>query len=197
MSNPTLNADALCTAEEVKQYLSMEDFDDNIDDLITATINRKSTQILNYIDLPIASTTYTEYHDGNSSQELYPNMYPITSVSGIWNDSSWGWSDSNLVDSTTYMIVDDNRIVLKSGNFGTGTRNVKITYVAGYASTPEDIKAACIKEIVREVRQRDRLGITAMTEDRAVGSFDANYVLDTFLPDNLKVLNRYKRKAAW
>lgn len=195
-----LESNALCTIDELKLYLDMGTDDegdtDQDDDLLELIVNSLSKQIETYCRLSFAETTYTEYHDSNSNDTLFTNHYPITSVSGIFNDTGWSWAASTEVDSDTYRIADSNRIVLYNGTFGSANQNIKVVYNAGFTSTPYDVKLACIKEAGRLYRGRDAKGASFRREELPTGSSDSAYIVEEFLPETVAVLNRYRVKGA-
>lgn len=191
-----LDDNALCTVDEVKAYLDVEELNASDFALIESLINQISKQMDNYCGGVFGSIEYTEYHDSNSNDMLFPNHYPITSVSGIWNDASWGWSSSTEIDNSTYRIANNNSVVLYNGTFGSADQNIKIIYTAGYSTTPKDVSLACIKEVARVYRLRIDKGTMYRSEDRPSGTISSSYVVEEFLPETVSVLNRYRIKSA-
>jgi hypothetical protein len=192
------NATALCKLEDLKLYMDIKTEDGEVDDadLLIGLINQITAAMENYCGLKhFQSTVYTEYFDGGGVNELYPDHYPITSVSGIFDDDSWTWDSDTEISGTDYRIVDHNRILLKSYNiFGDWAQNVKVVYTAGFASIPEDLKLACAKEVARLFRTRNDKGV----ESRSVQNNNtfSRYVMEEFLPETKSVLNRYRVKGA-
>jgi hypothetical protein len=163
----TLNTNALCTFDDVSNFKDNYEHTSENDDLIYNLINEKSMQIIKYLgyDTTLKSATYTEYYDGKGINKLFPRVYPIISVTLIYEDSDWGWELDTLIDSTQYRIVDSKYIVRKDTVFANYEQNVKIIYVAGYATVPEDIKLVCIKEVVRDFNRRYDFDVSAKTAD--------------------------------
>lgn len=199
-----LNANALCTVDDIKTFFGI---DDNVatEEFVEDLINRVSKQFETYCDKNFVIQSYTDYLDGDGGQEIFPKQYPITTVSGIWSDTSWVWNSGSLVDSDTYRIVDSNRVVRRAGSFSTGAQAVKITYTAGYHQgdiatyddVPLDLRQACIKEVTRLFRDRTNKGISKADIDSGPGTYNYDYVMEEFEPETRSVLNRYRRKAAF
>ena len=133
----------LCTRDNVKSYLGLTGttYDDVIDLLIPAA----SEAIENSCGRRFGQESYTEYRDGNGHTRLVLAHRPVSSISGIWDDLNRNFSDDFLVDSDDYVLDSDQGIVLLlSGTFADGVRNVKVTYTAGESSVPTDVAQACI-----------------------------------------------------
>ncbi len=184
---------ALCTLDNVKAYLDMpvEKKNPETDDLLTVFIDRVSKRMETYCDRIFVSDEYTEYYDGDSRGFLYTNQYPITSVSGIWNDAAWTWDTNKLVAAADYRISNNGRrVILKTGYFENYTENIKIIYTAGYASAaiPLDLVDACIKEVAKAYKQKGDPHVTV--ESHPDGS-STRFATD-FLPSTISVLDKYK-----
>ena len=193
-----IDATALCSLEDVSFYMDIKTEDGEVADVdfITGTINNISTAMEIYCGLEhFTATLYTEYHDGGGYGLLFPDRYPITTVSGIYDDDSWTWDVDTLIDPTTYRVIDRNRIVLKDGGFfGNYVQNVKLIYTAGFATIPGDLKLACIKEVARLFRTRIDKGVESRSVQ--VNNIFTKYVMDEFMPETRTVLNRYRVKSA-
>lgn len=111
------------------------------------------------VNRDIEETTHTnELIDGDGTNQLILNNYPLTEVTEIktidLND------DETLIDSTDYAIYfSSGRIKLKNGSiFPGGIQNIKITYKAGYisANIPKDIKLAISEIVSKKYNQFDK-----------------------------------------
>lgn len=182
---------ALCTLSDVKLLLGIQSIDTNEDDLISTLIDNVSSMFETYCGRTFTSTTYTEYYDGLGGDKLYTNQYPIVSVSGIYDDSSWAYGVDTLIDSSYYRISTNGLSVnLVPGQiFSEGSGNIKIIYTAGYTTIPLDLKQACIDEVARKYKRRDRIDVTAIS----LGNESISMFSDDFLPTTKIVLNSYRR----
>lgn len=179
---------ALASSDEVRAYSEIIAYTPT--NLIEELLKSVSSKIDSYCNRTLESTTHTEYLDGFNNEILYPKNYPITSVSGIWEDLSRLWSDSTLVNSS-YYFIDSNSIVRSTGTFMEGKKVIKITYTAGYQSTaiPNDLKQVCISEVSREFKRRKDPAVISKTSDDTT----ITYNTDDILPENKIVLRAYRR----
>jgi hypothetical protein len=99
----------------------------------------------------------TEYVDGDT-RILRVRVWPIDSVTGIYDDADHAWPDSSLLASDEYWIggADDGIIYVESWNLSAGDQNIKIIYVGGYAdeaAIPADLQAAAKLQMAYEVQK--------------------------------------------
>jgi len=183
---------SLATLTQVKDYMgiAVTRLNPETDNLISDVIDRISTMIETYCDRTFTSTEHTEYYDGMGVPYFYTNNYPITSVSGIWDDMNWEWQDGTLLAAADYRISEDNRrIRKKSGYFMESFENIKITYTAGYSTLPYDLSHVCIEEVVRVYKHKSDPGVYSKT----VGNDSVERNQLDLLPSTLVVLNNYRR----
>ena len=133
----------LCSRSDVKSYLGLtgETYDDVIDLLIPAA----SEAIEKFCRRRFASADYTEYHDGVGRDRLVLKHRPASTVSGIWDDLDREFPNDTKLGADDFVLDSDRSLViLRTGTFTDGVRNVKVTYTAGYSETPDDVAHACI-----------------------------------------------------
>ena len=185
-----VNQYSLITLDNVVKFIGQDSFNSDDSDLIEDLINRVSTMFESYMDRNIITREYTERHDGNGVMALFPKQSKITTISGIWDDYDWNFTDDELIDADEYTITDDEGyIVFKNISLGNYKQNIKIIYTAGYTTTPDDLVQSCITEVSRMFKNRLEVDITAQT--LADGS--VSYSAKTFLPITVSTLNKYKR----
>jgi len=185
---------ALCGLDDVRNYLHMPDakVDDDMDTQLETLIDQMTEVFENYCDRQFLSREYVEYHNGDGGNTLYTTHYPITSVSGIWNDTGWDYGSDSLMSSDNYAVMGDYYIVAKNTYFTKYTRNIKIIYTAGYSTVPADVKLACVEEVARKWKNKNEIDVLAKTaEDGSI----TKYTKD-LLPSTIRVLNRYVRLGA-
>lgn len=180
---------ALVTVQQVKDYYGITGADHTEDALVSTLIDRISYMFATATDTVFASATYTHQLDGNGRSALYLPNYPITSITSIYTNSDWDFTDSeDLIDSADYRIDDGCRFVqLIDDVFPAGVMNVQIIYVAGYATIPADIEQACIEEVVRRLKHRKDFDITSKTQPDG----SVSYVQKGLLVSTKAVLDRY------
>lgn len=186
-----INEYSFISLDEIKNFIGMTGSVSDTDDLLKDLINRVSILFESYMNENVLSRVYTEYFDGKGAMVLFPNHYPITTVSGIWDDYDWDWETGDLIDADDYRIVDEQYITLKRSVsvLGDYKQNIKITYTAGYTTVPDDLKQACITEVSRMYKNRNQVDVTSKTlSDGSVSFFDKD-----FLPLTITTLNKYKK----
>jgi hypothetical protein len=161
----TLDSNSLTTLGTAKEHLNIPEADTTQDNILKRMINASSALIEEYIDRKILTRTYTEYYDGRGNDRMLLSNWPVTKPTELWDDSSSEFTDSsNLISLADYEVDGDGDtaigIVLKGLRFGKGTRNIKVIYVAGYATAPYIILESCLChiEFMYTMRQDRRIG---------------------------------------
>ena len=180
---------ALCTLDDVKNFYGITGDKSEDNDLIKTLIDRYTDIFESYCNrISFETTIYTDYLDSDGGYYIFPEQSPITSVSGIWDDTEWSWSGSAL-SSSSYRIANNNSIV-STIPFTKGKNNIKIVYTAGYSTIPGDLKQVLIEEVVRSFKNRKSIDVVAITaSDGSVSRLSKE-----LLPTTTMVLNRYRRK---
>ena len=148
---------ALITAAEARLFLrelSGTGEDTNIDQLIVFA----DAAIANYLGFPpvsaggqatIESATYTEYLDGPTLERVSVvqlPLRPVTSITTIHDDPDWAYGAGDLVASTDYTLIGrTGKVALVptgSHAWSTAYRSIKVVFVAGFTTIPEEIKLA-------------------------------------------------------
>jgi uncharacterized phiE125 gp8 family phage protein len=150
---PIVNRDT-----EVKPFLKITQTD--TDTLLDGFIATASQMIVNRVGQVAGSPTVDEWHDGGGDRIVLRNAGPIQSVTTV--TESYGTITYTLTQVTldqsstsnayTYTVdLNDGVLVRRASGiavpFASGVRNVHVSYVAGYATTPADIKHACLLRI--------------------------------------------------
>jgi hypothetical protein len=186
-----LNANALTTVATMKSHLAITS---SLEDTrLELFINAASEVLEKYCDRKFKSATYTEIHSGSGNNILMPLQYPLISITElrIRTDFSTLWTDATtLIASTEYAIIDDSQSVQYNGAIARGFGNVRLIYVAGFATIPSDLELACIwaAEWFFKHRERGDMGRTTKSKsDESVG------ILASMPPMVLEIASAYKR----
>jgi len=183
---------AICTLNNVKDRLGITGTKEEVDSVLESLIDEVSKLFETYCDRIFDSAEYTEYYNGEGRSWLYPKHYPITSVSGIWDDSDWDWETTDLIDSTYYRIDNDSRaVVLRDYTLCDFTQNIKIIYTAGYSTIPLDLRLACVVETCRLYNRRMKGHVS---DETLPDGQNLTYDLALFTPAVAEILNKYKNK---
>ena len=123
---------------------------------------------------------------------LYVSQRPVLSVTTV-EENSADIGDSDVWTATTkYRWYDKGEIIFSSSAIpAKGTKNVRVTYKAGYANTPLDIEMTCMRIITNVIHKliADRTAtFVSFSRPQAV-NFSSP---DIFTPDIKTILNRYR-----
>lgn len=179
-----------CTKEDVKLYCVTTGVNTvNLDSLLdTLLIPDESALVDNYLNVPIEQGTYTnEVYSGEDTQRIAPRQYPITAVASVTVDGQSYTQWDGTLGGTGFSF--DKRFIAAHGfTFTQGWHNVVITYTAGYAAIPEDIKQATIELCAYRLQERTRLGMSS----KGLSGEQTNFVTKD-MPDIVKSrLNSYR-----
>jgi uncharacterized phiE125 gp8 family phage protein len=190
---------ALITISDCKAFRGIEndvqEHDDELGRLITAAQSWLEQECGRVFD----SATVTEYYNGNDWSDCVVLRRPITSITNIWDDPYRTYGSTTLLDSTKYVIGDaEAGIVLLDGlTFQQGLRNIKITYVGGYASTDATLtplKQALIEMVwaAREKGQHNLVGVRS----RSIADGNVQFVNLDWGSMNLKpIIQQYSLRT--
>lgn len=159
----------MATVQDVKTWLNLSVTTD--DALLASLVTDASAYIQDSLSRDVIQKTYTnEVYHGNGTNRLVLRQYPIQSVTSIVvTDPS-----SKVQTTLTDFWFDDRTIYLGSGSFTQGAGNVKVTYVAGYTSIPQDMKRATIELTAFMYRSRTRIGSASKQLGGETGSFNTS-----------------------
>jgi len=140
---------ALTSLTKVKEFLRITD--NNDDTLLTNLISRVEKEVKEYCQRDFEATDYTEYYDGDGTDTLLVDNYPINSVSELYDDPDRDFGADTLIDPSDYVIYsEEGKVVLDGSVFSKGKKNIKIVYNAGYTTIPADLEQAVIKLVAAE-----------------------------------------------
>lgn len=185
-----INIYSLTSLDSIKNFMGKVGAKAEDDDLLEGLIDRVSVLFESYCDRKFLSRDYMDYHDGKGVDKLFVNQYPITSISGIWDDREWAWDSTTEIDNSYYRISNNsNYIVFKDTTLLDYDQNLKIVYTAGYSAIPYDLEHACIMEVSRAYKNKNQIDV--LSKSLADGS--VSFVTSDFLPGTLTILNKYRK----
>ena len=113
------------------------------DEMITQGINYVTGQIRSYCGRTqlISGTVTAQLHNGTGTNELRTREYPVVSVSAVTEVIEDGATSTRALTITGLLVKGERTILLPLDTFTKGFQNIRITYVAGYASNSADQKA--------------------------------------------------------
>lgn len=120
------------------------------DALLDILITTCSRSIERFCQRTFLSTTYTnQLMDGTGARAIILPNFPLVSISAIGirnNDNVWSAIDPTNVEFETDVTRSDGEVWFAPGItdlytwFPQGERNIRMTYVAGFATIPEDVQ---------------------------------------------------------
>jgi len=149
MATPRLIPQALTTLENAKKYLQDQGDPQDNHTWLALHINAASAWIASFTGrkhLVFKATDITEYRDGDGSQQIYLEEFPVRQITQVilspFSDAGVTTTFPGPVSpaiSTTdmYFIENDGLLVLKVASFREGIRTVQIDYRAGYYAEDE------------------------------------------------------------
>lgn len=187
MTTPT----SIVTLAEVKTFLNIEDADSDTE--LLAFIDAATRKITD-ITGPVLPTTVTEYRSGGAERIILRQrpVVSITSVTEVWGTTStaltaitFGQGATNYgysFDAATGSIV--RRVNNEAGTFADGEDNIRIVYVAGYATIPAEIALAAKALITHwwQATQQNRMGgRPGFSGDEYVQAMGGGYAVPNFV----------------
>jgi hypothetical protein len=162
-----LNANALVTLNVAKDYLEIPLANTAQDTRIERHINAASQMFERWTSRKLKRQTHTEQHDGKGSNTIMLLEWPCVKPSRVCVDSAWTFAVGDDVQSTEFDVFGEGTLVLRSSTFPRGTRNVLVTYLAGYDPVPADLEEACLLMIdfLYSHRNDRRSGVKAKTKN--------------------------------
>ncbi len=140
------------TLARVKRHVNLDPSNDDLDDKIADLIPAASRMLEKYIGHDLFETEYTEYYDGDGTNEIILDHYPVVEIASIHDDLDREWgSDTELdvEDTVVSLNTEQNvgwlRLFRGTTSFQIGVQNVKVVYTAGYETLPEDAEMACVQ----------------------------------------------------
>lgn len=144
---------------DVKPFLGITKPD--FDAILTTFAATASQMIVTRVGQVAGSPTVDEWHDGGSPRIVLRNQGPIQSVTTV--TESYGGSvvytltevvvDQPNVNAYGFSVALDEGLLVRRASgiavpFAPGLQNVHVTYVAGWSTTPADIKHACLLRVM-------------------------------------------------
>jgi hypothetical protein len=138
----------------------------------------------------ITAADYTEYIDGHGDNIILLRQYPVNSVTNIYLDGDRAFADASALASTDYYLNEDTGIIeLYSKTTAEGAKTVKVSYNAGYSTTPEDLQQAVFEALDWNMKRFE--GSSIGTEMQSAGGVNIRPAL-TIPPSAYAVIMGYR-----
>ena len=198
---------ALVTLAEVKTHLGVKS--STHDAQLASFITSAEANIYNWVRrTSFESATYTEYPQGLNSKWLRLREMPVTSITSVAIDSERTFASSATLATTEYSLINGGLyrvtgtwpgvVQRRSGLLGASVQPsngiIKVVYVAGYATVPEDIKYCVKQAVARTIAVKGGGALKSESLDGYTYTLDSEAGRGDALGEEVrKILNKYKR----
>lgn len=158
----------LCTVADVQSYLGSAVAADAV--IIQTLITAASVLIQTYLGYSPALQAYTETFNGLANDRRMLTIRPAASVTAVSIDGVA--IPPRATPSGSGYTSDKNMVYLSGYTFTRNFQNVVISYTAGFASIPEDIKQVCIELAANKHKRRTRIGVSSTGMGREMVTFN-------------------------
>lgn len=174
------------------------------DALLTDLIASVTKSMQQYMSQNILAAAYTETYNGSGTTRQALRQNPVTAVTAL---TILG---QTIAPATSPLgagfLFDDLGVYLTPGTlvpvpayaapalsvFPRMPLSVQVTYNAGFATVPADLKGAATRQVVYEYRGRQREGEASKTLGP---SMTTAFLTDSWNPRTLQVMDTYRRRA--
>jgi len=173
------------TLENVRMFLSKPSLDPDTElPLIELLIRCVGGVIENYCGWPILAKSYIRKYSGDGTKLLDLGVHPLNVVT-----SCMIGEEERIGDVT--VSYEDGELYMDSTSFTSGTRNITVTFNAGYINPPQDLVYAATWMVCHNYRLVDEesIGVKSESFQKLQVDFDPGE-LPPFVQ---RVLDRYKK----
>ena len=198
---------AVITAAEARFYLrgltgTGEDTD------IATCVTRVDAALAAWLGFPprdeatdptLEDVSYVLYLDGPGGLVVQSPVWPIQSVTSIYDDPDRSYDAASLVAATDYDLDKPvGKIILSNsavwGSWSSSWRAIKLTVVAGWTTIPERLKHAVGLTVRHQWRARDLAGVETMTGSSGMSASLRPF---TILPEVQQLLAADRLPGGW
>lgn len=212
VTNVALKSNVFLALDDAKDWLKIKLDNTEHDNRIRRLLNMATDLCERYIGGPIKNQQFTEQRDGDSTNTIVPDHWPVRSVQEIKVDYNRQFGNETLIDASAYIIRgpqsfhsvgiqgsdvvirDDNNIAIVGRIFmGSVVGSVRIKYTAGWGQDmteiPYDLQQAVLLtlEYYYILRENRELNV------KSKGNTGQSYSRDSGLPVEVEqLLDQYK-----
>lgn len=186
---------SLTTLANVKAFMNISTAEHDVE--ILRLIPAVEAFIEGYCNRSLESVTITEYHSTRAGQSsLMTIRYPVASITSMHDDPSRVYGAETLLAASDYVLTEPHAgiVVLDGVTFNAGFNNVKIVYVAGYATGSKEralLEQAAIELVWLARKKGDQALLGLQSRSIADGRVDT---LDLDWPAGVKeILDRFRK----
>ena len=182
---------ALITSANLGEYLKIPSPNVTQTAIIATLVSKINSYVENFTGRIFESTVYNEIYDGDGSNELYVDNYPIISVSILSEDIDIDESTYDELITAYIMQKSSGKIKLYDSVFTENECGIYVKYTGGYATIPGDIYDVACSLCAKKFNDIDdkRLGIVNIS----MLSQNVTFQYSDMTTEQYKILMRYKR----
>lgn len=212
VTSVALKSNVFLALDDVKDWLKIKLDNTEHDNRVARLLNMATDLCERYVGGPIKNRAFEEQRDGDSSNTIVPDHWPVRSVEEIRIDYNRIFGDETVINASAYILrgptsfhsvgIDGTDVVIRDDNqvsvvgrifMGSVVGSVKIKYTAGWGATqadiPYDLQQAILltAEYYYILRENRELGV------KAKGNTGQQYSRETGLPKEVEqLLDAYK-----
>lgn len=188
---------------DVREYEGITADADN--EFITRIIERVTDRFERYCDRQFVDRTYNYSTDPDNAKLdglnnpmnrhlLALPQYPIISVTTV-RINEVAYDESTSIYNSGWFIYNAKAGILglRGYEWLQGARNIELVYTAGYATIPEDLQEACIKQVLWNYKQGKGAHLLGVSGKSLADGNVSLFMTNALLPEVKEVLNRYRR----
>ncbi len=186
---------ALISLADAKAFLKITTV--NEDAIVGDLVNGVSNLVSSFVGHKLLEATYTEYYDGDGTEELILKNFPVTTLSSLNDDPQRAFASPTAKNIAADTMLDGAAGIVRlwnnGGIFQRARGNVKAVYTAGYTllTMPYDIQLAVRKMVAflyRSSYATPKIGVQTET----IGDRTTTYFNDELPKDIAAMLKPYR-----
>jgi hypothetical protein len=151
-----------------------------------AAISAKEAEVREFLSrvcgVDFITTTHTdEYHDGDWSHTLMLDWPLVSAVSAVSYREDATWTAFTADELADLQVSDSGLLYREDAVWPNGVRNLKVTYTAGHATVPSEIKRAALLVTVTELPTSN---VPWSAESYEAGGMDVSFAAGDGYADN-------------
>lgn len=165
----------ITTVQACKAFRAIPGENQEHDDELARLIPAVQAWLEQECERTFEQATVTEYFHGDDWRDrVIVARPPLISITNLWDDPARVYATP--LDPARYVIDDADAGVIRLDGltFSRGLRNIKLTYVGGYATIPTDLEQAAI-ELVWAAREKGVQNLVGV-RSRSVADGNVQYV---------------------
>lgn len=150
----------LTSIDRVKRYCKLALDYNKDDDLLNELLAAVSEEFRQFCQQDFDLALFDEVYHGSGNRFLQISRFPVQSVRSLTVNGS-PFQESPDVGFRPGYTIGDRALVNSLGYWPDGFANIRISYVAGYESVPEDVQQAAAYLVTLRYKKRESVGLTS------------------------------------